>query len=222
MVKQIDKAVQINVEVLKSQLLRRKIMRERFRLPMTKEQAVDVLTAAYQAEVEYRKSEFVLDEQTKANIEHFALFLTNAGSRFGVMFSGVCGNGKTTLVYAFQTLLNYMRDRGLTDENAGISIIDAKEVAYYAKDVKQFRQLKERPMIAIEDMGREPVEVLEYGNVLNPVIDLLEYRYNAQLFTIITTNLVPKEIRERYGNRIADRFNEMFDKVIFANQTYRK
>lgn len=189
---------------------------------MTKEQAVDVLTAAYQAEVEYRKREFVLDEQTKANIEHFALFLTNAGSRFGVMFSGVCGNGKTTLVYAFQTLLNYMRDRGLTDENAGISIIDAKEVAYYAKDVKQFRQLKERPMIAIEDMGREPVEVLEYGNVLNPVIDLLEYRYNAQLFTIITTNLVPKEIRERYGNRIADRFNEMFDKVIFANQTYRK
>lgn len=189
---------------------------------MNKEQATDSLLAAYQAEVEYRKREFVLDDETRENIEHFADFLVNSGSRFGVMFSGVCGNGKTTLVYAFQTLLNYLRDRGLVNNDAGISVIDAKEVAYYAKDVQRFHQLKDKAMIAIEDMGREPVEVLEYGNVLNPVIDLLEYRYNAQLFTLITTNLVPKEIRERYGNRIADRFNEMFDKVIFANKTYRK
>jgi DNA replication protein DnaC len=218
----IGQNIKINVEALKSQLLTRKTTRERFNLPMSKKQATDSLIAAYQAEVEYRKREFVLDDETRENIEHFANFLVNSGSRFGVMFSGVCGNGKTTLVYAFQTLLNYLRDKGLVDNDAGISVIDAKEVAYYAKDVQRFRQLKDRAMIAIEDMGREPVEVLEYGNVLNPVIDLLEYRYNAQLFTLITTNLVPKEIRGRYGNRIADRFNEMFDKVIFANKTYRK
>lgn len=178
--------------------------------------------AAYQAEVAYRKRTFIMDEPTKQNIDQLAEFLTNEGSKFGVMFSGICGNGKTTLLYAFQSLLNYLNDKGMFDERVGILIIDAKEVVSYAKDIKQFRGLRERQMIAIEDMGREPVEVLDYGNVLNPVIDLLEYRYNAQLFTIITTNLVPKEIRERYGNRIADRFNEMFDKVIFANETYRK
>ena len=212
----------INVEALKSQLLQRKITRERFKLPLDKEQAVDALTAAYQAEVEYRKRSFVLDEHTKGNIEQLASFLIGGGSKFGIMFSGVCGNGKTTLLYAFQNLLNYMNDRGLIEGRTGISVIDAKDVAWYAKDVERFRQFRQREMMAIEDMGREPVEVLEYGNVLNPVIDLLEYRYNEQLFTIITTNLVPKEIRERYGNRIADRFNEMFDKVIFGNETYRK
>lgn len=189
---------------------------------MTKEQAIDALTAAYAAEVEYRKRKFVLDDNTKENIRLFASFLTSRGSKFGTMFSGLCGNGKTTLVYAFQSLLNYLRNGGYMDNESGLSIVDAKEVAYLAKDIKQFRVLRDRGMLAIEDMGREPVEVLEYGNVLNPVIDLLEYRYNNQLFTIITTNLVPKEIRERYGNRIADRMNEMFDKVIFANQTYRK
>lgn len=189
---------------------------------MTKEQAVDSLMASYQAEVEYRKREFVPDAETRSNIERFASFLVEGGSKFGVMFSGVCGNGKTTLLYAFQNLLNYLNDRGLfVDNRSDISIVDAKEVSWYAKDVERFRKLKQRDMIAIEDMGREPVEVLEYGNVLNPIIDLLEYRYNAQLFTIITTNLVPKEIRVRYGNRIADRFNEMFDKVIFGNETYR-
>ena len=180
------------------------------------------LTAAYQAEVEFRKRKFVMDEATAANIEKFASFLTNDSSKFGLIFSGVCGNGKTTLTFAFQNLLNYLNDEGLFDERTGISIIDAKEVVAYAKDPKMFSELRNRTMIAIEDMGREPVEVLEYGNVLNPVIDFLEYRYNAQLFTLITTNLVPKEIRERYGNRIADRFNEMFEKVIFTNQTYRK
>ena len=191
-------------------------------MPLDKEQAVDALTAAYQAEVEYRKRSFVLDEHTKGNIEQLASFLIGGGRKFGIMFSGVCGNGKTTLLYAFQNLLNYMNDRGLIEGRTGISVIDAKDVAWYAKDVERFRQFRQREMMAIEDMGREPVEVLEYGNVLNPVIDLLEYRYNEQLFTIITTNLVPKEIRERYGNRIADRFNEMFDKVIFGNETYRK
>lgn len=189
---------------------------------MTKQQTVDALIAAYRAEVEYRRRTFVADDATKANIEQFATFLTSDGSRFGVLFSGICGNGKTTLLYAFQTLLNYLSDLGMFDEHTGIAIVDAKDVVLYAKDVKKFRELKERPRLAIEDMGREAVEVLDYGNVLNPVIDLLEYRYNEQLFTIITTNLVPKEIRERYGNRIADRFNEMFDKVIFANETYRK
>lgn len=165
----------------------------------------------------------MLDEATKANIEQLASFLVDAGSKFGVMLNGMCGNGKTTLLYAFQNLMNYLKDRGFFDnKNLGLSIIDAKEIVQYAKDVNRFRALRDREMIAIEDMGREPVEVLDYGNVLNPVIDLLEYRYNAQLFTMITTNLTPKEIRDRYGNRIADRFNEMFDKVIFANETYRK
>lgn len=54
------------------------------------------------------------------------------------------------------------------------------------------------------------------------MVELLEYRYNNQLFTAITTNLTPKEVREKYGNRIADRFNEMMQVIIFDNDTYRK
>lgn len=208
---------------MKSQLLSRKITKARFKFPCTEEQAVDIMTAAYQSEVEYRRRKFVLDNDTAANIGKFAKFLTSDTSKFGIMFSGTCGNGKTTLLYAFQSALNFMRDWDVfEDKNVGISIVDAKEVTAYAKDIKQFHQLRSRDMLAIEDMGREPLELLEYGNVLNPVIDLLEYRYNQQLFTAITTNLTPKEIREKYGSRIADRFNEMFDKIIFNNATYRK
>ena len=39
--------------------------------------------------------------------------------------------------------------------------------------------------------------------------------------TLITTNLTPQQIREHYGDRIADRLNEMVKKIVFNNSTYR-
>ena len=76
-------------------------------------------------------------------------------------------------------------------------------------------------MLAIDDFGTEPLEVMDYGNVLYPITDLLTTRYDRNLYTILTTNLTPQETRPRYGDRIADRLNEMMGKVIFANSTYR-
>lgn len=177
-----------------------------------------VLTAAYQAEVEYRHRQFIEDKETYANISKVADYLTQDSSKFGIILLGTSGNGKTTLVRAVQQSLNFLSRRGIIDE--GLCIVDAKDIVT-TKNEKDKRNLRSRPLLAIEDMGREPTEVLEYGNVLNPVIDLLEYRYDAQLFTMITTNLNPSEIRQKYGARIADRFNEMFERVIFKNQTYR-
>ena len=219
----IDKTAKIDVEAMKCRLLQRKIIRQRFKFPMTSAQAIDLLTAAYMAEVEYRHRQFVHDDQTAENIESLAEFVTSEGSKFGIMFCGVCGNGKTTLMYAFQNVINFINDcRGFEDSNTGILIADAKDITKTAKDVEKFQTLKSQPMLAIEDMGREPAEVLNYGNVLNPVVDLIEYRYDNQLFTAITTNLTGEQIREKYGKRIADRFNEMLHVVIFKNNSYRK
>ena len=63
---------------------------------------------------------------------------------------------------------------------------------------------------------------MDYGNVINPVIDLLSQRYEDQKLTIITTNVTNLQIRKTYGDRIADRFNEMMKVVIFTNPSYRK
>ena len=209
---------------MKQNLLHQRITRERFKFPLTEEQAEDVLMAAYQAEVEFRHRVFEDDEPTKENIKKIAKYLTNDNQKFGMMFLGLCGNGKTTMLYAFQQSINYLNRKNLFEDasKVGIQIIDAKDVAAMAKDIKEFRTLKNRDMLAIEDMGREPTEVLDYGNILNPVIDLIEYRYDAQLFTVITTNLNKKEIRAKYGARVADRFNEMMECIIFKNDTYRK
>ena len=83
-------------------------------------------------------------------------------------------------------------------------------------------QVATTPLLAIDDLGKEPGEIITYGNIVTPMVDLIEQRYKMQLFTIATTNLLPKQIGEKYGARIADRFNEMFHKIVFSNQSYRR
>ena len=219
----LSKNQKIDVEALKSRLLAKKTTRPRFRWEMTQEQATAILLASYQAEVEYRHRAFIADERTKENCRRLAAYLTADNPKFGIMLCGICGNGKTTMLYAFQSAMNWLSDcRCFGDERKGIRVIDAKEIAAYAKEPKSFHEIRSTDMLGIEDMGREATEVIDFGNVLNPVIDLLEYRYNQQLFTFITTNLKADEVRKKYGDRIADRFNEMLEVIIFGNTTYRK
>ena len=36
------------------------------------------------------------------------------------------------------------------------------------------------------------------------------------------TNLTPAQLEEKYGKRIVDRLNEMVEKVVFENESYRR
>lgn len=216
---------------MKLQLLRRKTTRVRFRIPLDEERTERLLLAAYAAEVEYRHEECRMDAETQMNVKNIARALTAPVPKFGVLLCGVPGNGKTTMVYALQNTINYLADNHVFDrmyryederKAIGLRIVDAREVVESAKDYNVFKAYRSIPYMAIEDIGREPTEVLDYGNVLNPVIDLLEYRYTNQLFTVVSTNLTPKQVREKYGNRIADRFNEMMSVIVFGqNTSYR-
>lgn len=181
-----------------------------------------VLTAAYMAEVEYRGGIYAPTPDTLANIRALAVSLTKEKPMCGVMLCGTPGNGKTTLLLAFRSALNWLNDNNAFECDRSMRIVDAKDIQRCAKDFKSFDELRKRDMLAIEDMGREATEVLDYGNVMSPVIDLLEHRYNEQLYTFITTNLTATQVRKKYGNRIADRFNEMLDVIIFKGDSYRR
>ena len=198
-------------------------MKQLFRLPMSAEQAYNCLLAATIAEVEFRHRSFYENNDNKAQLRQMADWLTSGSSKFGILLCGGCGNGKSTLLKAFQQLLNYlaipMHD---SQGNYGIQITDAKFVAHLARtDYSAFLRLSRKDMLGVDDLGTEPQEVMDFGNVVTPVIDLLTKRYDEQLFTIITTNLTPKQIRDHYGDRIADRLNEMVEKIVFTNGTYR-
>ena len=75
-------------------------------------------------------------------------------------------------------------------------------------------------LMFVDDLGKEPREVMEFGNVSTPLIDLIATCYDEQLYTIFTTNLIPAQLEEKYGNRIVDRLNEIVEKVVFENESY--
>lgn len=208
-------------------MLKCRITRPRFRFPLTEEEAVKLLTAAYEAEVEFRHHTTIMDHYTQQNILRVARLLIAPCPKFGLIFCGQCGNGKTTMLYALQSTCNFLSNidyyrEAYPDQKVGLRIVDARELTRcMTRDFHLFYNYSSHFMLGIEDIGREPTEVLDYGNLLNPVIELLEYRYNNQLFTAITTNLTPKQLSEKYGTRIADRFREMLDIVVFENPSYR-
>lgn len=206
-----------------SQLRHRMIMKDRFKLPMIKEDAVKVITAAVQVEVESRHRKFVLNNMLKEQVTVMADWLTSDSTKFGMLMCGQCGNGKSTLVKAFQRILNQanLRDE-YNSSHYGIVIIDSKElVNLRLNNYAEWQTLIQREMLAVDDLGTESIEINQYGNIITPLIDLLTKRYDKQLFTLVTTNLKPAEIRERYGDRIADRLNEMMVKIIYRNDSYR-
>ncbi len=209
-----------------SAIKRNQITIPRFRLNLSAQDALDLLTAHYQVAVEFRHCEFVLDENTNNALVKLAQYLTQPNPKFGVLFCGTCGNGKTTLTYALQKTINFLDNRkhfSFLGEyfEVGMPLIDAKELVELSRSPKKFDDIRSRSMLAIDDMGKEPAEVLDFGNVTNPIIDLIEYRYHHQLFTVITTNLDPDMIKKKYGHRVADRFREMLHVIVFQDISYR-
>lgn len=200
------------------------ITRQVFRIPLEEKQAADMLTAAYKTEVMFRGRSFMEDDFTMQNIKRIASILTAERPKQGIMMCGRCGNGKTTMLYAIRAMVRFLNDIGMFDsKNVGIVVKDAKEINAISRNMNDFGMLKKTELLAIEDMGKESTEIIEFGNVTNPVNDLIEHRYNNQLFTLITTNLTPEEIKIKYGARIADRFREMLEIVVFKKEdSYRK
>lgn len=207
----------------------RRIGVPRFRLPFKAEDAYRLLLSCYVAEVERREKKFIDHPDTLDRIWELAQFLTQEHPKLGVLMCGKVGNGKTTLLYAFQTALNFLRDKGinnlgLNSKDLGIRIISAKDIMQIAKtDWKRYENIRDYPMLGLDELGAEPKEVKDYGDIVTAVVDLIEHRYVAQKFTLITSNLDPEEIKKRYEERVADRLREMVDYIIFGDmESYRR
>jgi len=209
-----------NAGALRQQLQSQKNI-DTFEWKHSREDTARLLLEAYRAEVDCRRRTFADDSATRESIQEFASFLSDPGGRFGCRMCGPVGNGKTTLLRAFQNALVWMDDRGFFPVRTGLVIVDAKEVADYYSDRGAYRTLRDRVLLGIDDLGKEPTEAVDYGNIRTPLIDLLEYRYSNRLLTFVTTNLTEKQTCEKYGARMADRFGEMFHKIVFKGSSYR-
>ena len=220
----------INVEDFKSWLTRQKTTRDLFRWACSTEDAYNMLCAAYQREVEFRGMRCDMIDKVYGYLRGIAEVMTSKSTKCGILLCGNCGNGKTTSMNAFVSVCKYLdgvsrvkaMERGEFPKSLVISTTSARRLTQCAKNENAMNEAKLTQVLCIDDVGLEPTEVLDYGNSINPVIEIMEQRYRQQLFTFITTNLTPKQIREKYGDRVADRFNEIMKCIVYENPTFRR
>lgn len=146
-------------------------------------------------------------------IRTVASFMTSDDYHFGIMFCGQPGNGKTTLMNALHRVCRLKGNHGL--------LTSGKKIVKAVEDGMDVEVFQDERLMFIDDLGAERKEIQDYGNILTPMVDLLEHRYAKRLFTVVTTNLDADQLQEKYGARLRDRFREMFIVVPFSNQSFR-
>ena len=220
-----NQSVMERLAQLKSQLTVRKTTMGFVKFPMSVDNAALYIEAALRVEVEKRGNTFGDSDELQDHIAKIARLFTEPTTKFGILLCGGVGNGKSSMMYALQNLIRGLvipLNGNTTFDTWGMRVESAKFIYNQVKvDSQEYRQIQNANMLGIDDLGEEETTLINYGNRVTPVIDLISYRYCRMLFTMVTTNLTPAQIRATYGDRIADRFNETMLILPYKNPSFR-
>lgn len=172
------------------------------------------LLGFYKGVVVDKGRQFVAEVQTLQYIKDIAMLLTSPSYKRGIFLGGSCGNGKTTMMTAFERMCNASGARALRTSAT-------KMVKWHLDGHSVLDLPYQETIICIDDLGTEPAESLVYGNKVSVMSDFFEEAYKTGCFLFVTSNLGAQEIEERYGARVRDRFREMFYSMKFSNPSFR-
>lgn len=194
----------------------------RFRISNYDEDTVrEMLSMCYQQEVSKRRIAFQNDENTQKKVAKSAQWLTG-NYKVGLLLYGSVGSGKSTLGRSICNLISILYNSSISTDRKGVYRVSALELAKKADDLEYMNNLKNIELLYIDDIGTEPSSVKSWGNEFSPITELIYARYDRQLFTLATSNLADEDFGQRYGERISDRLQEMFERLHYDNKSYRR
>jgi len=124
----------------------------------------------------------------------------------GLMLMGECGLGKSTILnFVIPAIFR-------TKTNKVLRSVPAKELAAVERNVA--------PFIIIDDLGTESIKN-DYGTKIDAVADAISYAEDSSKTLLITTNLSPNSLKERYDERTLDRLRKC-KVVIIKGKSFRK
>ena len=144
--------------------------------------------------------------EAKGLLEEFADRYPQARWR-NIVLSGAGGLGKSFLL---NCVYERVGSRGFpVTRVTAYRMFDAMRRRHVgdAEDADSFTALLETPLLLVDDLGTEPMMrniTVEY------LFLLINERMEAGLSTMVTTNLNPVQIQERYGERVCSR---LFDRA---------
>lgn len=216
-------------------------VRQRFRVPIETNELTQLLTECYALQVQQRGREFILDKTTKENIDSVVWWLKDS-KKPGLLLYGSYGSGKTTMCNAIRILFGAIimindekkNNRGMFNEadNKAMDYISrwikyphmttaSNIVSLASKDPVEYENTTKQQYLIIDEFGRESIEANNFGTKSEPIIEIIGTRYDRMQTTIVTSNMDDAGIEAKYTGYVSDRFNEIFDKISYENQSYR-
>lgn len=194
--------------------------RDRWHAMVTIDQFVNMITSAAGSVMRQRGtfSEFVCDDNNSEIITNlYYYFIGDQESCTwnvdkGIYMYGKIGCGKTLLMSAFLKVV------------AGIcriitTTIHAKQI-YERIQKKGIESMVMCPLF-IDELGRESLEINEFGNKIRPIQDLFAMRYESGARTFCTSNFSTEQLEGKkvdgvlkgYGRYVRTRMEEMMNIV---------
>ncbi|MFA6549636.1 MAG: hypothetical protein WCT39_06915 [Candidatus Margulisiibacteriota bacterium] len=144
------------------------------------------------------------------------------GHKHGLLLCGNVGTGKTyfmqsclrirTIARAGKFVEMWKSESGIMTNHFWRETIDVFDSETWTRN------------IIIDELGQEPVCNL-YGTVSEVMEEVLNQRYldwqKTRALTLVTSNLRPSQLNNRYGSRAADRMREMMDLIEFNGESLR-
>ena len=160
---------------------------------------------------------FEIDASNQEVIRQLFLYFTGDSAckwniHAGIIFAGKVGCGKTLLLTAYILLANTMARKQIT-------MYHANELCEFIRE-QGIKEIDRKPLF-IDEPGREPNEVVDFGNVKKPIVDLLAKRYERGARTYATTNFKLQSLEEKYGQYIVSRLREMCNYVLLPGDSRR-
>lgn len=137
----------------------------------------------------------------------------------GLLIAGGCGLGKTMLGYL--VLARIIGQEEWAWETTCNNILSPRFACVHATELNENRKLVlSKDVVFIDDVGTESM-ANDYGEkhlVFSEVVDNLERR-NGLL--VVTTNLIPSQITEKYGARTLSRLKSLCESITFNGKDLR-
>lgn len=160
-----------------------------------------------------------LDYQTRKMIE--------GNLKKGIYISGEIGTGKTlamAVMSIYSEIDNVKFYQDGKEHRLCWNIISADNICIQYEKFGDIDCFETRDVLCIDDLGSETTENLYMGNRRNVLKSILEYRFDVNKLTLITSNLPfdSKLLQSAYGDRVVSRLRGMCNYFELRGKDRRK
>lgn len=183
-----------------------------------------------------RTQPFEIDEKNREVFEQLYYYLVkdskfNGDLQKGIALTGPYGSGKTLLLKAFSSVLSEhafvvipesrRRYDGKTHKKAEHAWVGSREIMKtISNGMAEYFIYQTSGFLFIDDFGKEPLTVNDYGTKTRPMEEVIEYRYTRRLLTFATTNFKLGDLP--YSGHTSDRLRAMMNFIPLLGDSRRK